>query len=74
MKQYHKNNFLFLQADDEPLEEDELPEHLRPQPNIDFSKVINVVKILNKHLAQYIPNNYNLTLFYCWIYRSFLMI
>lgn len=27
------------EEDDEPLEQDELPEHLRPQPNIDFSKM-----------------------------------
>lgn len=30
---------MVLQEDEEPLEPDELPEHLRPQPNIDFSKV-----------------------------------
>lgn len=27
------------QEDEEPLEDDELPEHLRPQPQIDFSKM-----------------------------------
>ncbi|KAJ9593404.1 hypothetical protein L9F63_015030 [Diploptera punctata] len=27
------------EEDDEPLEEDELPEHLRPQPKIDFSQI-----------------------------------
>nr|AGM32788.1 mesoderm development candidate 2 [Coptotermes formosanus] len=27
------------EEEDEPLEEDELPEHLRPQPKIDFSKI-----------------------------------
>lgn len=29
----------FSQEDEEPLEPDELPEHLRPQPSIDFSKI-----------------------------------
>lgn len=28
-----------VQEDEEPLEPDELPEHLRPQPQIDFSKM-----------------------------------
>lgn len=28
-----------MQEDEEPLEPDELPEHLRPQPAIDFSKL-----------------------------------
>lgn len=32
-----------LQEDEEPLEPDELPEHLRPQPQIDFSKVCSDV-------------------------------
>lgn len=33
------SDFFPLQEDEEPLEPDELPEHLRPQPNIDFSKI-----------------------------------
>ncbi|XP_021940056.1 LDLR chaperone boca-like [Zootermopsis nevadensis] len=28
---------------DEPLEEDELPEHLRPQPKIDFTQVNKLI-------------------------------
>lgn len=31
--------FFLFQEDEEPLEPDELPEHLRPQPQIDFNKV-----------------------------------
>lgn len=31
--------YTFLKEDEEPLEPDELPEHLRPQPEIDFSKI-----------------------------------
>ncbi|XP_011502181.1 PREDICTED: LDLR chaperone boca isoform X2 [Ceratosolen solmsi marchali] len=39
--------------DDDPLEPDELPEHLRPQPNIDLSKVDlsnpdNILKVSKK--------------------------
>lgn len=30
---------LIFQEDDDPLEPDELPEHLRPQAPIDFSKI-----------------------------------
>lgn len=30
---------IFFQEDDEPLEADELPEHLRPAPEIDMSKL-----------------------------------
>lgn len=30
---------MFVKEDEEPLEEDELPEHLRPQPKIDMSNV-----------------------------------
>lgn len=33
------NNELKLQEDEEPLEPDELPEHLRPQPKIDLSNL-----------------------------------
>jgi Chaperone for wingless signalling and trafficking of LDL receptor len=36
-QQFH--HFLPLQEDEEPLEDDELPEHLRPQPQIDMSKI-----------------------------------
>ncbi|XP_067012095.1 LDLR chaperone boca [Anabrus simplex] len=41
------------EEDDEPLEEDELPEHLRPQPQIDFSKIDtsnpeNILKLTKK--------------------------
>jgi hypothetical protein len=32
--------YKYYQEDEEPLEEDELPEHLRPPPKIDYSKVI----------------------------------
>lgn len=42
-----------MQEDEEPLEPDELPEHLRPQPNIDFTKVDmtdpeNILKLSKK--------------------------
>ncbi|XP_063216667.1 LDLR chaperone boca [Bacillus rossius redtenbacheri] len=41
------------EEDEEPLEEDELPEHLRPQPKIDFSKIDmsnpeNILKVSKK--------------------------
>ncbi|XP_011502178.1 PREDICTED: LDLR chaperone boca isoform X1 [Ceratosolen solmsi marchali] len=41
------------EQDDDPLEPDELPEHLRPQPNIDLSKVDlsnpdNILKVSKK--------------------------
>ncbi|KAK6632492.1 hypothetical protein RUM43_013259 [Polyplax serrata] len=41
------------EEDEEPLEPDELPEHLRPQPNIDFTKVDmtdpeNILKLSKK--------------------------
>lgn len=32
-------NIFIFQEDDEPLEADELPEHLRPAPEIDMSKL-----------------------------------
>lgn len=32
-------NFFLFQEDDEPLEPDELPEHLRPPPKLDLSNV-----------------------------------
>lgn len=35
-RQFHQ---IFLKEDEEPLEDDELPEHLRPQPQIDMSKI-----------------------------------
>ncbi|KAH8237094.1 hypothetical protein KR038_004233 [Drosophila bunnanda] len=33
------HNIAFFQEDEEPLEADELPEHLRPQPKLDFSNL-----------------------------------
>lgn len=44
---------LHLQKDEEPLAEDELPEHLRPPPQIDFSKLDtsnpeNILKLSKK--------------------------
>lgn len=29
----------YLQEDEEPLEEDELPEHLRPMPKVNFNEI-----------------------------------
>lgn len=31
--------FIYSQEDEDPLEPDELPEHLRPVPNIDLTKI-----------------------------------
>lgn len=36
---------IIFQENDEPLEPDELPEHLRPSPKIDLSKVIDFLRL-----------------------------